>query len=104
LCYYRYGSTSGHAFASEWLGAIDEFSKDSNEEVDLDRIQKIGRSATENATGVLGGFRRVREDLHHVRAIHSLREFCLLFLLIYPPRGSDLSREARQPQKIRNVC
>lgn len=64
----------GHAFASECLGAIDELAKDPNTKGSFESMLKIGRSALEIANGALDGFRQVRQDLHQVRAIHSLRE------------------------------
>jgi len=64
----------GHAFASECLGAVDELVKDPNTKGNFESMLKIGRSALEIANGALDGFRQVRQELHQVRAIYSLRE------------------------------
>jgi len=63
----------GQALASECLGAIDELLKDPNTKGSVESMLKIGRSALEIANGALDGFRQVRQDLHQVRAIHSLK-------------------------------
>ena len=86
----------GHALASECLGAIDELLKDPNTKGSVESMLKIGRSALEIANGALDGFRRVRHDLHQVRAIYSLRELCWLFLLIPPPQVIESRKRSQK--------
>jgi len=89
----------GHVFASECVGAVDELVDDPNTRGSFESMLKIGRSALEIAHGALDGFRQVRQDLHQVRAIHSLKE--LLFAIFAHTSSSGDRVSEKKPEDRR---